>query len=198
MKRRAGGSSNRRSSTCGEWESPGILSTKRSCSRRLTCWLGDAEAVRQRCTTFLHASEQLAKEETVTAAMLLAWAEGALGQWDQAGRSTRLRARIRQTTVSDGCAAHTGTARHLAGTLGRGYRAGRGAGERTRAMPYPYAEAKTLWVYGRLEAARGNRAAARVLQAGAGDLRPARRGPLPQAHRVRSASSGTERVTAYR
>jgi hypothetical protein len=34
--------------------------------------------------------------------------------------------------------------------------------ERTRAMPYPYAEAKTLWVYGRLEAARGDPAAARI------------------------------------
>ena len=31
-----------------------------------------------------------------------------------------------------------------------------------RAMPYPYAEAKTLWVYGRLEAARGDPAAARL------------------------------------
>jgi tetratricopeptide (TPR) repeat protein len=30
----------------------------------------------------------------------------------------------------------------------------------TRAMPYPYAELKALWVYGRLEAARGNTAAA--------------------------------------
>jgi tetratricopeptide (TPR) repeat protein len=29
------------------------------------------------------------------------------------------------------------------------------------AMPYPYAEAKTLWVYGRLEAARNAPAAAR-------------------------------------
>ncbi len=33
--------------------------------------------------------------------------------------------------------------------------------ERTRAMPYPYAEAKTLWVYGQLEAARGDPVAAR-------------------------------------
>jgi len=31
----------------------------------------------------------------------------------------------------------------------------------TRAMPYPYAEAKILWVYGRLETARGDPAAAR-------------------------------------
>jgi hypothetical protein len=28
-------------------------------------------------------------------------------------------------------------------------------------MPYPYAELKALWVYGRLEAARGDSAAAR-------------------------------------
>jgi hypothetical protein len=28
-------------------------------------------------------------------------------------------------------------------------------------MPYPYAEAKTLWAYGRLEGARRNRTAAR-------------------------------------
>jgi transcriptional regulator with XRE-family HTH domain/tetratricopeptide (TPR) repeat protein len=33
--------------------------------------------------------------------------------------------------------------------------------ERARAMPYPYAEAKALWVYGRLEAARGTPKAAR-------------------------------------
>ncbi len=32
---------------------------------------------------------------------------------------------------------------------------------RTRAMPYPYAEAKTLWVYGQLEDARGNPVASR-------------------------------------
>ena len=32
--------------------------------------------------------------------------------------------------------------------------------ERTRAMPYPYAEAKALWVYGQLDVARGNLAAA--------------------------------------
>jgi hypothetical protein len=31
---------------------------------------------------------------------------------------------------------------------------------RTRAMPYPYAEAKALWAYGRLELARENPAAA--------------------------------------
>ena len=30
-----------------------------------------------------------------------------------------------------------------------------------QAMPYPYAEAKALWVYGRLEVARGDPAAAR-------------------------------------
>ena len=34
--------------------------------------------------------------------------------------------------------------------------------EHVRAMPYPYAEAKTLWAYGRLEAARGEPAAART------------------------------------
>ena len=34
--------------------------------------------------------------------------------------------------------------------------------ERTRAMAYPYGEAKALWVYGRLEAARSDRAAARI------------------------------------
>jgi transcriptional regulator with XRE-family HTH domain/tetratricopeptide (TPR) repeat protein len=33
--------------------------------------------------------------------------------------------------------------------------------ERARAMPYPYAEAKALWVYGQLEAARGTPKAAR-------------------------------------
>jgi hypothetical protein len=33
--------------------------------------------------------------------------------------------------------------------------------ERARAMPYPYGEAKTLWVYGRLEAAHGDPATAR-------------------------------------
>jgi hypothetical protein len=32
--------------------------------------------------------------------------------------------------------------------------------ELTRAIPYPYAELKTLWIYGQLEAARGNAAAA--------------------------------------
>jgi tetratricopeptide (TPR) repeat protein/transcriptional regulator with XRE-family HTH domain len=34
--------------------------------------------------------------------------------------------------------------------------------ERARAMPYPYAELKALWVYGRLEAARSDVAAARM------------------------------------
>src|SRR5262249_47690716 len=33
--------------------------------------------------------------------------------------------------------------------------------ERTGAMPYPYGEAKTLWVFGRLELARGSPATAR-------------------------------------
>ncbi len=32
--------------------------------------------------------------------------------------------------------------------------------ERTRAMPYPYAEAKTLWIYGQLEVAQGDPGAA--------------------------------------
>jgi hypothetical protein len=30
-----------------------------------------------------------------------------------------------------------------------------------QAMPYPYAQAKTLWIYGRLELERGKRVAAR-------------------------------------
>jgi hypothetical protein len=33
--------------------------------------------------------------------------------------------------------------------------------KRTRAMPFPYAELKALWVYGQLEVARGNPVAAR-------------------------------------
>lgn len=122
---------------------------------------GAVEVAQQRCTTFRQASKQLAREEALSASILLAWAEGALGEWDKAGdrlasalaaakplyRVDAMRIQVLLATMQGHWDVATAA---LDETL-----------DRIRTMPYPYAEAKTLWAYGRLEVARGDRAAAR-------------------------------------
>jgi tetratricopeptide (TPR) repeat protein len=92
---------------------------------------------------------------------LLAWAEGALGHDEQAeARLAALPASTEPLIRVDAL-----RVQGLLGTQqGRWALASEAlddALERTRAMPYPYAEAKTLWACGWLEAARGDPAAAR-------------------------------------
>jgi tetratricopeptide (TPR) repeat protein len=94
------------------------------------------------------------------ARLLLAWAEMALGRHEEA--ETRL-----ATVLTDAPPFLRVDALRIQGLLAMaqqrwdvGIAALEEALKLIRAMPYPYAELKTLWVYGRLEAARGNAAAA--------------------------------------
>jgi hypothetical protein len=94
------------------------------------------------------------------ARLLLAWAELALGRAEAA--EMRL-----ATVLTDAPPLLRVDALRIQGLLAiaqRRWEVGVAALEEAlalaRAMPYPYAELKVLWVYGRLEAARGNAAAA--------------------------------------
>jgi tetratricopeptide (TPR) repeat protein len=123
---------------------------------------GDAEAARLRCTTFLQAPEELAKEEALSASILLAWAEGSLGQWDHANdRLATALATAKPLDRVDGL-----RVRGLLATMQGNWEVATAALDEAlqsaRAMPYLYAELKALWAYGRLEAARGKPVAARA------------------------------------
>jgi transcriptional regulator with XRE-family HTH domain len=123
---------------------------------------GHAEQARRRLTTFLRDRHPLLAENNALGAhILLAWAETVLGAEAQAEerlamalacapmllRVDALRAQGLLATKQDRCESAIDALNEALAL--------------TRAMPYPYAEAKALWVYGQLEAARGDPAGAR-------------------------------------
>jgi tetratricopeptide (TPR) repeat protein/transcriptional regulator with XRE-family HTH domain len=124
---------------------------------------GDVEQARARITSFLHdprpASPAWYGNEPLL--LLLAWAEGLLGEESLA------EARL-ATLLADASPLVRLDVLRIQGLLAIlrqrwdvAAAALDEALERTRAMPFPYAELKALWVYGQLEAARGDPAAAR-------------------------------------
>jgi tetratricopeptide (TPR) repeat protein len=123
---------------------------------------GDAERARERIIAFLHDPHpEPADSDLGSARLLLAWAEGMLGEDLLA--EARLEAllavapplfRVDVLRVQGLLATKQGRWEVAAEALDE-------ALERTRAMPFPYAELKALWVYGALEAARGDPTAAR-------------------------------------
>jgi transcriptional regulator with XRE-family HTH domain len=121
---------------------------------------GAAETARRCLAALFQAPGPLAGEEALNAALLLAWAEGALGQMEQAGDrlASALAAakplyRVDALRIQGLLATMRGAWEVAAAALDE-------ALGRSGAMPYPYAEVKALWAYGRLEAARGDSAAA--------------------------------------
>ncbi len=139
---------------------PLLLRTRRACWRRPTCWL--VTRSRRSSASRLFSSILLWLNALRCVALpLLAWAEGALGQYAQAeARLAMLLATAAPLTRVDALRVQ-GLLATMQGRWNVAVEALDEALERARAMPYPYAEAKTLWVYGRLEAARGDPAAAR-------------------------------------
>jgi tetratricopeptide (TPR) repeat protein len=121
---------------------------------------GRAESAQLRLASFLQ-NPANAEENRQTLLPFLAWAEGVLGQREQA------EARLQTLLAGEASLVRVDALRVqglLATMQGRWNVASEAldeALERTRAMPYPYGELKALWVYGRLEAARGDPAAAR-------------------------------------
>jgi tetratricopeptide (TPR) repeat protein len=114
-----------------------------------------------RLTPYLMANNPTPNDGALAAHVLLAWAEGALGHYEQA--EMRLRAVISRAlaVVQSDALRVQGLLASLRGRWDVAADALDKALERVRTMPYPYGEAKALWVYGRLEAALGNPAAAR-------------------------------------
>jgi transcriptional regulator with XRE-family HTH domain/tetratricopeptide (TPR) repeat protein len=117
---------------------------------------GDAEQARGRITTFLHDPHpDPAACDLGSARLLLAWAEGMLGEESLA--EARLEALL--AVASPLFRVDALRVRGLLATRQQRWDIGSAALdealERTRAMPFPYAELKALWAYGLLEAARG-------------------------------------------
>jgi tetratricopeptide (TPR) repeat protein len=121
---------------------------------------GHAEQARLRLTSLFHHAAVVGRPARM-ALPLLAWAEVALGQWDQAeARLATLLAGAEPLIRVDALRVQ-GLLAMKRGHWAVGVEALEETLERVCAMPYPYAEAKALWVYGRLEAARGTPKAAR-------------------------------------
>jgi tetratricopeptide (TPR) repeat protein/transcriptional regulator with XRE-family HTH domain len=122
---------------------------------------GLAEQARRRLTTLLdHTHPTPAEDKSRQPLLLLAWAELALGQEEEA--EARLHA-----LLADATPLFSVDALRVRGLLAtqqerwdEGVTALQEAIERAHSMPCPYAELKALWVYGRLEAARGDAVAA--------------------------------------
>ncbi|HEX3270186.1 MAG TPA: AAA family ATPase [Ktedonobacterales bacterium] len=134
-----------------------------------TCLLAEAdlltdcaETARLRVESYLRATQSIPPQtEALEALIRLAWAEGALGQMAQAEErvtmvlaSAEPRIRVDALRIQALLAVMQERWEVAEAALDEALRL-------ARAMPYPYAEAKSLWVYGRLEAARGNQTAAR-------------------------------------
>jgi transcriptional regulator with XRE-family HTH domain/tetratricopeptide (TPR) repeat protein len=122
---------------------------------------GRAAVAWERLTSYLQRHYPTPSDGALGAHTLLAWAEGALGQYEQA--EARLAAVLNRALVRVNSDALR-TQGLLATMQGRWDVAADAldkALECTRAMPYLYGEAKALWVCGRLEAARANPVAAR-------------------------------------
>jgi tetratricopeptide (TPR) repeat protein/transcriptional regulator with XRE-family HTH domain len=123
---------------------------------------GRAALAWKRLTPYLQAQYPTPHDGALGAHLLLAWAEGALGQYEQAeSRLAAVLSRALALVQSDALRVQG----LLATMQGRWEMAADALDkvlECTRAMPYPYGEAKALWVYSRLEAARSNIAEARM------------------------------------
>jgi len=122
---------------------------------------GHAEQAQRRLTSFLQSSHPTPAEGDALGALLLAWAEGALDRYAEAeARLATVLASAKPLLRVDALRVR-GLLATLQGHWDVACSALDEALERARTMPYPYAEAKALWVYGRLETARGNPATAR-------------------------------------
>jgi hypothetical protein len=121
---------------------------------------GHAEQAQLRLTSFLQHPAVVGRTARI-ALPFLVWAEGALGQYEQAeARLATLLASAEPLIRVDALWVR-GLLATMQGHWAVGVEALDETLERVRAMLYPYAQAKTLWVYGRLEAARGTPKAAR-------------------------------------
>jgi tetratricopeptide (TPR) repeat protein len=96
------------------------------------------------------------ESDALDARLLLAWAEGTLGRLAQA--ETRLAAVLASAParVRSDALRVQGLLAIMKGDWDAAAEALNEALERVRAMPYPYAEAKALFVYGQLDAAKGD------------------------------------------
>jgi tetratricopeptide (TPR) repeat protein len=124
---------------------------------------GDAKLARGRITALLHDPHpDPAAGDLGSARLLLAWAEGMLG--DESLAEARLEALL--AVASRLFRVDALRVRGLLATRQQRWDSAVAALdealERTRAMPFPYAELKALWAYGQLEAARDDLAAART------------------------------------
>ena len=130
-----------------------------------TCMLAEAdllaghpEDARRRLTTLLSDRQTFTPDEHSGrgARLLLAWAEMALGRHEAAEALLNDLLLSAPPFLRVDALHVQGLLATLQGRWEAGVAALDEALELTRAMPYPYAELKALWVYGRLEAARGN------------------------------------------
>jgi transcriptional regulator with XRE-family HTH domain/tetratricopeptide (TPR) repeat protein len=117
---------------------------------------GHANHVRQRILTYLHDTHPiLAENHALGAHILLAWADGALGQYaDAEVHITQVLAAAKPLLRTDAL-----RTQGLLAIMQRDWRSAVTALNEAiamcRAMPYPYAEAKALYVYGQLHADKG-------------------------------------------
>jgi tetratricopeptide (TPR) repeat protein/transcriptional regulator with XRE-family HTH domain len=123
---------------------------------------GHAERAQRRLTSFLQSSHLAdTQAEALDALARLAWAEGALGQMAQAEKTVAMVLLNAEPLVRVEALRVQGLIATMRGKWKVARAALDEALERTRAMPYPYAEVKTLWIYGRMMAVRGQPAVAR-------------------------------------
>jgi tetratricopeptide (TPR) repeat protein len=123
---------------------------------------GRAETARLHLTAYLQpAPPAHAASDEVSAQTLLAWVEGEMGQVKQAEERLAACLAAAKPLYRVDALRVWGLLATLQGYWAVAVEALDEALASARAMPYPYAEAKTLWAYGRLEAARRNPAAAR-------------------------------------
>ena len=135
-----------------------------------TCLLAEAdllaghpEEARYRLTTLLDDRQTFTPDEYSGrgARLLLAWAEIALGRHEAAEALLNALLVSAPPFFRVDALRIQGVLATLQGRWDVGVSALDEALTLARAMPYPYAEAKALWVYGQLEMARGDPAAAR-------------------------------------
>jgi tetratricopeptide (TPR) repeat protein len=123
---------------------------------------GDAERARGRITAFLGAPHPDPTDcDLGSARLLLAWAEGMLGEESLAEARLEALLAIASPLFRVDVLRMQGLLATKQGRWAGAVTALDEALERTRAMPFPYAELKALWAYGHLEAARGDATAAR-------------------------------------
>jgi transcriptional regulator with XRE-family HTH domain/tetratricopeptide (TPR) repeat protein len=123
---------------------------------------GRAALAWERLIPYVRAYCPTPSDGALGAHVLLAWAEGMLGRYEQA--EVRLAAVLSRalTRVRSDALRVQGLLATMQGDWDAAADALDKALERTRAMPYLYGEAKALWAYGQFEAAQSDRAAARL------------------------------------